>query len=327
MSVKRILTIAGMAVAGLVLIILAFTTWYTVDEGEQAVIITFGKADETITESGLKFKLPWPVQKVEKLSKETFSTTFGYNQDEDGNLISYDKETKMITGDEYIVLADLVVQWKITEPVKYLFNSENPRELLHDATAASIRSIIGSSPIDDALTDGKAEIEAETRDLLSTLVDKYDIGISIQGVKLQDVELPNEEVRSAFTAVTDARETKSTKINQAKKYENQKKNEATGERDAILSRAQGDKTSRIEQAHGDVAVFNKLYGEYRDNQEITRERLVLETLEQVLPGAKIYIMNDGEGTVKYLPIQPPQQAAPQSTDQNAQEEGGENNGQ
>ncbi|MCM3086408.1 FtsH protease activity modulator HflK [Bhargavaea ginsengi] len=327
MSVKRILTIAGMAVAGLVLLILAFTTWYTVDEGEQAVIITFGKADETITESGLKFKLPWPVQKVEKLSKETFSTTFGYDQDADGNLISYDKETKMITGDEYIVLADLVVQWKITEPVKYLFNAEDPRELLHDATAASIRSIIGSSPIDDALTDGKAEIEAETRDLLSNLIDKYDIGISIQGIKLQDVELPNEEVRSAFTAVTDARETKSTKINQANKYENQKKNEAQGELDAILSRAQGDRTSRIEQAHGDVAVFDKLYEEYRNNQDITRQRLILETLEQVLPGAKIYIMNDNEGTVKYLPIQPPQQPAPPAAGEGNQEEGGAGDGQ
>lgn len=328
MSVKRILTIAGMAVAAAVLLILVFTTWYTVDEGEQAVIITFGNADETVVESGLKFKLPWPVQSVEKLSKETFSTTFGYNQDESGELISYDKETKMITGDEYIVIADLVVQWKITEPVKYLFNSENPREMLHDATAASIRSIIGSSPIDDALTDGKAEIEAETRDLLADLIERYDIGIAIQGVKLQDVELPNTEVRDAFTAVTDARETKSTKINQARKYENQKKNEAEGEKDAILSRAQGDKIARIEQATGDVAVFDKLYAEYSNNKEITRERLILETIEQVLPGANLYIMNDDGGTMKYLPLIPGQQGtvqAPEEEDKK-QEEGGKDDG-
>ncbi|MET3575957.1 FtsH protease activity modulator HflK [Bhargavaea ullalensis] len=328
MSAKRILTIAGMAVAAVVVLVVLFTTWYTVDEGEQAVIITFGKADETVTDSGLKFKLPWPVQSVEKLSKETYSTSFGYNQDESGELISYDKETKMITGDEYIVIADLVVQWKITEPVKYLFNSENPRELLHDATAASIRSIIGSSPIDDALTDGKAEIEADTRDLLADLVERYDIGIAVQGVKLQDVELPNAEVRDAFTAVTDARETKSTKINQARKYENQKKNEAAGERDAVLSRAQGDKTARIEQASGDVAVFDKLYAEYSNNKEITRERLILETLEQVLPGANLYIMNDDGGTMKYLPLipgtQPPQAPAQEDTEK---KEGGEGNGQ
>ena len=132
----------------------------------------------------------------------------------------------MITGDEYIVLADLVVQWKITDPEKYLFNSQNPKEILHDATSASIRSIIGSSTIDAALTDGKAEIEAKTRDLLTSLMTNYDIGISIQGVKLQDVELPNADVRAAFTAVTDARETKSTKINEAERYKNQRENEA-----------------------------------------------------------------------------------------------------
>lgn len=303
MSVRRILTTLGMAIAALILLVIGFTTWYTVDESEQAVVITFGQANTTVTDSGLHFKLPWPIQHVEVLSKETYSLKFGYKQDESGDLVEYDKETKMITGDEYIVLTDLVVQWKITEPQKYLFHAENPKEILHDATSASIRSIIGSSTIDAALTDGKADIEAETRDLLATLIEKYDIGVVIQGVKLQDVELPNAEVRAAFTAVTDARETKNTKINEAQKYANQKNNEATGERDAIKSRATGQKTARIEQAHGDVAVFNKLYEEYKGNKEITRQRLVLETLEQVLPNAKLYIMNDSGETVKYLPLQ------------------------
>lgn len=303
MSVRRILTIIGMALTGLILIIIGFTTWYTVDESEQAVVITFGQANTTITDSGLHFKLPWPIQHVEVLSKETYSLKFGYKQDKSGDLVSFDKETKMITGDEYIVLTDLVVQWKITEPQKYLFHSESPKEILHDATSASIRSVIGSSTIDAALTDGKAEIEAKTRDLLATLIDKYDIGVIIQGVKLQDVELPNADVRAAFTAVTDARETKNTKINEAKKYENQKQNEAAGERDAIKSRAIGQKTARIEQAHGDVALFKDLHAEYEKNKGITRQRLVLETLEKVLPHAKIYIMNDQGETLKYLPLQ------------------------
>ena len=302
MSVKRILMMIGMGILGVMLLIVGFTTWYTVDESEQAVVITFGKANTEVTDSGLHFKLPWPIQHVEMLSKETFSLKFGYKQ-EDGELVSFDPETKMITGDEYIVLTDLVVQWKITEPNKFLFNSENPKEILHDATSASIRSIIGSSTIDAALTDGKAEIEAETREFLATLIDKYDIGIAVQGVKLQDVELPNAEVRAAFTAVTDARETKNTKINEARKYENQKKSEAIGERDAIKSRAIGQKTARIEQAHGDVPLFKNLHVEYENNKAITRQRLVLETLEQVLPKAKIYIMNDNGETVKYLPLQ------------------------
>ncbi|MFS0574882.1 FtsH protease activity modulator HflK [Sporosarcina sp. 179-K 3D1 HS] len=325
MSTRRIFMTFGMAVVGLILLIIAFTTWYTVDESEQAVVITFGKADTTITDSGLHFKLPWPIQRAEVLSKETYSLQFGYKQDPSGELVSFDKETKMITGDEYIVLADLVVQWKITEPQKYLFNAENPMEILEDATSASIRSVIGSSTIDSALTDGKAEIEANTRELLASLMEKYDIGIAVQGVKLQDVELPNAEVRAAFTAVTDARETKETKTNEAEKYNNQKTNEAIGERDAIKSRALGQKTARIEQARGDVALFNNLYAEYAKNKAITRQRLVIETLEQVLPKAKIYIMNDSGETVKYLPLQQLEnQAVPPAE---AKQEGGGTNGQ
>lgn len=323
MSVRKILVTLGMVIAGLLLILIGFTTWYTVDESEQAVVITFGQAGETVTNSGLHFKLPWPIQYVETLSKETYSLKFGYKQDETGELVSYDKETKMITGDEYIVLTDLIVQWKITEPQKYLFNSESPKETLHDATSASIRSVIGNSTIDAALTDGKAEIEAKTRDLLATLVEKYDIGIMIQGVKLQDVELPNAEVRAAFTAVTDARETKNTKENEAKKYENQKINEAAGERDAIKSRAMGGKTARIEQALGDVALFKDLQAEYEKSKGITRQRLILETLENVLPNAKLYIMNDSGETLKYLPLEQLKNNPPVNGNEEAEKNNGE----
>lgn len=286
-------------------IIIAFTTWYTVDESEQAVVITFGKSGEMMTEAGLHFKLPWPIQKVEVLSKETFSLEFGYKERSQKDMDIYPSETKMITGDEFFVLTDLVVQWKITDPKKYLFNSDDPIELLHSATSSAIRSIIGSSKIDAALTDGKSDIEANTRELLTQLIEKYDIGISVLGVKLQDVELPNEEVRAAFTAVTDAREMKNTKMNQAYKYENQRISEVQGEVSAIKSKAEGQKVARIEQAVGDVAVFKQLYNEYKNNKAITRERLVIETLETVLPHAQIYIMNDDEGsTLKYLPLQP-----------------------
>lgn len=308
MSVKRALFISGLTIISIISIIIIFTTWYTVDESEQAVVITFGQATETVTDSGLHFKLPWPIQKVEVLSKETYSLQFGYETTKDGEIITKDSETKMITGDENIVLTDLVVQYKISDPVKYLFHSDDPKQLLHHATSSAIRSIIGSSTIDEALTDGRAEIENQTRDLLVSVTEKYDIGVTILAVKLQDVELPNKEVRAAFTAVTDARETKNTKINEAKKYENQKLSEARGEKDAIISRAEAEKIARIQQAQGDVAVFNKLYNEYVRNPQVTRQRLVLETLEEVLPGAKIYIMNDKGETLKYLPLQPQQTA-------------------
>lgn len=322
MTTKRVLSIIGLSVVGILLLVAVFTSWYTVDESEQAVIITFGEAGEPVTESGLHFKMPWPIQKAEVMSKETYSLQFGYDQNAEGEVTSYDKETKMITGDENIVLTDLVVQWKITDPKKFLFNAEDPREMLHDATSASIRSIIGSSLIDDALTSGKAEIEAETRDLLSSLIEEYDIGISVLAVKLQDVELPNEEVRAAFTNVTDARETMNTKINEANKYENQKRNEALGEKSAINSRAEAQKVERVEQATGDVAVFDKLYAEYEGNPEVTKQRLIMETLESVLPDAKLYIMNDDEGTIKYLPLGEMQTVVPPAAEEETEEGGG-----
>ena len=303
MSLKRIYMSVGTVFLIIILGIVILTTWYTVDESQQAVILTFGEAKEGTSEPGLHFKLPWPIQQVEKLSKETFSLQFGYKE-EKGEITEFPEETKMITGDENIVLADLVVQWKITDPTKFLYNSENPEEILYDTTSASLRSIIGSSKIDDALTSGKAEIEADVRDLLSNLIKKYDIGISILAVKLQDVELPNDEVRKAFTDVTDARETMNTKINEARKYENKRINEAEGEKEAIIFNAQGDKAARIEQARGDVAVFDKLYEEYRLNPAITKERLIIETIEQVLPNAEVYIMNDDGNTLKYFPIRP-----------------------
>jgi len=147
---------------------------------------------------------------VEKLSKETFSLDLRFSPEEDG--ASAAEETKMITGDENIVIADVVVQWRITDPVKYLYNIDNPEQALFNATSASLRSIIGNSQIDEALTDGRAEIEANVRELLTRLVEEYDMGISIMNVKLRNVDLPNDEVREAFTRVTDARETMNTKI-------------------------------------------------------------------------------------------------------------------
>ena len=323
-SIRRIYTIIGAVLLAAVLLIVAFTTWYTVDESDQAVIITFGEVEEGISEPGLHFKMPWPIQSVEKLSKETFSLKFGYSE-ENGEVKSFPKDTKMITGDENIVLADMVVQWKITDPEKYLFNSEDPEEILYDATSASLRSIIGSSEIDDALTSGKVEIEENVQELLISLMEKYDIGISVLAVKLQDVDLPNDEVRKAFTDVTSARETMNTKINEAKKYSNQRTREAEGEEDALISKAEADKTARIEKARGEVANFNAVLSEYEKAEGITEKRLILETIDQVLPGAPIYFMKDDGSTMKYLPIGELQKKKEEPKPET--EEGSEKNGQ
>lgn len=291
-----------------VLIVAAFlmiggTSFYTVDQTEYAVLVTFGKPSTTIISPGLRFKLPYPIQEVKKLSRETFSLTFGYEEGQNG-VTTKEKDAKMITGDENIILADLEVQWQIIDPIAFLYNSEDPINILMNATSSSLRSVIGSSLVDDALTDGRTRIMNDIRDMLVSMVDSYDVGIAIRNVNLQDVDLPNDEVSDAFKKVASAREDRITKINQANRYRAEKINTAEGQKEALISRAQGDKVTRIEQARGDVAQFDAIYSEYSNNKTITRDRLMIETLEEILPNIKIYIMKESEGssTVKYLPL-------------------------
>lgn len=275
---------------------------YTVDQTEYAVISTFGKPNTEIVSSGLKVKLPYPIQTVDKLSKETFSTTIGYSVDGQDQILIEDKEAQMITGDENIILADLEIQWKIDDPIAFLYNTSEPRTILLNATSSSLRGVVGSSKVDDVLTDGRAKIITDIRDNLAELIEEYHAGISIINVNLQDVDLPTEEVDRAFKAVTDAREERLTKINEAKKYRNEKINEVIGEKDAILSKAEATSVSYVEKAKGDTARFNSLYNEYVNNSATTKQRLITETLNAVLKDATLYITDGSDSTMKYLPI-------------------------
>ncbi|MCR3921712.1 MAG: FtsH protease activity modulator HflK [Firmicutes bacterium] len=300
-SKKLIGSFLGIVLVGILVLSLA-TCWFTVDQSEQAIVVTLGKPNPAIVSAGLNFKLPYPIQQVEKMSRETFSLTFGYEENDAGDYTVHEQDAKMVTGDENIILADLEVQWRITDPVAFLYNTENPHTILYNATSASLRGIIGSATVDDALTDGRSEIMNDVRELLSSKVELYNIGITIVNVNLQDVDLPNEEVSLAFRKVTDAREERNTKINEANRYRNENLNIAKGESAAMISRAEGQRIARIEGARGDVAKFNAIYAEYGNNKSITRQRLILEVMDEILPGAQIYIMNEGSDTVKYLPL-------------------------
>jgi len=299
---KRTPTFFALILVAAVIIWLGGTSFYTVDQTEYAVLETFGKPDTNLVQPGLRFKLPYPIQNVRKLSRETFSLTFGYEESQDGTTLQ-EKDAKMITGDENIILADLEVQWQIVDPIAFLYNTEDPVKILMNATSSALRGVIGSSVVDDALTDGRTRIMNDTRDTLVSLVENYEIGVAIRNVNLQDVDLPNEQVSDAFKKVASAREERITKINQANRYRNEKINTAEGQKAALISRAEGDKVARIEKARGDVAQFNAIYSEYVTNKTITRDRLIIETLEQILPDVQIYIMQEGGGnTVNYLPL-------------------------
>lgn len=284
-------------------LVLGSTSFYTVDQTEYAVLVTFGKPSTAIVSPGLRFKLPYPIQTVNKVSRETFSLTLGYEERSEGVSVK-EQEAKMITGDENIILADLEVQWQVIDPIAFIYNAEEPVDILTNATSSALRGVIGSSVVDDALTDGRTRIMNDIRDTLVTMIDSYDIGIAIRNVNLQDVDLPTDEVSDAFKKVASAREERITKINQANRYKNEKINTAEGQKAALISEAEGVKVSRIEQARGDVAQFDAIYSEYINNKDITRDRLMIETLERVLPDVQIYIMqeNEGSNTVKYLPL-------------------------
>lgn len=291
----------GIAIIAIAIFALS-SSFYTVDQTEFAVLTTFGKPSSDIIGSGLKFKLPYPIQKVYKLSKETFSLTLGYK--ETGDQIQVNQaESKMITGDENIVLADLEVQWKIVDPIAFLYNTSDPKTILHNATSSSLRSIIGSATVDDALTDGRTKIINDIRDNLIELTNHYNLGISIINVNLQDVDLPTQEVDAAFKSVTDAREERITKINEANKYRNEKINQVEGEQSAIISKAEGEKISLVEKAKGDVAQFNAIYSEYKNNPETTRHRLIIEAIQLAFKDSRVIIVDDSGNTVKYLPLE------------------------
>jgi membrane protease subunit HflK len=291
----------GLGVAALFVVIIGYSSFYTVQEQERAAILTLGKYSHETT-AGLHFKWPYPIQQVKIVPAELTQRIYiGYRQD--GDVITpVEEESMMITGDENIVSADAVVQWKISSIRDYLYNIDNPEQFLRNAASSSIRSVIGSEKLDYAITDGKTEIQDKVRERLIELQGKYHTGMQIVDIKFQDIEPPSGQVEDAFREVTNAREEKNTKINNASKYENDKIPKARGEAQALLENAEGVKKSRILNAEGDVAQFNAIYAEYSKSPVVTKSRLIVETLEKILPNAKIFISDSSGDTVKYLPI-------------------------
>lgn len=289
---------------GIIIILVALLAWtmfYTVEEHERAAVLTFGKYTKDVG-AGLHFKAPYPIQRVIKVpANKTQRIHIGYRE-ENGQIVPVPEEALMITGDENIVSADAVVEWKISDIEKYLYNIDSPEAFLRNAASAAIRSVIGSTPLDYAITEGKTVIQGEAKKKLIEHQERYNTGIQILDLKFQDIEPPEGEVQAAFKEVTNAREEKNTKINNARKYENDVIPKARGEAQALIENAEAVKKSRTLNAEGDVAKFNAIYAEYLTNPEVTEERLILETLEKIYPNAQI-IITDGSGeTVKYLPL-------------------------
>jgi membrane protease subunit HflK len=292
-------------VIGIIVLFVAVTGFsmvYTVQEQEQAAILTFGQYTDTQSESGLHFKLPYPIQSVVIVPANLQQKIQVGYRETNGNFVPVEEEALMITGDENIVSADAVVEWKILDIRNYLYNIDNPEIFLRNAASAAIRSVIGSTKLDYAITEGKTVIQSEVKIKLEELMKRYNSGIQIIDLKFQDIEPPEGQVQQAFKDVTNAREEKNTKINQAQKYVNDRLPKARGESQAILENAEAVKKSRILNAQGDVAKFNAVFAEYAKNPDVTKNRLILETLETIMPNAKIVVTDGSGSTVNYLPL-------------------------
>jgi len=279
---------------------------FMVAPDEQGVIRRFGKFVR-IESPGLNYHLPYPIETVvtpavtQVKRVEIGFRTLNYNQP-----IRYQEipdEALMLTGDENIVSADAIVQYKIKDPVSYLFNIILPEETVKNAAEATLRQVIGERKIDEALTVGKYEIQEETKKLLQDLLDSYKSGIFIVAVQLQDVN-PPKEVQEAFKDVASAKEDKSKYINQAQGYENDLIPKARGEAVKITKEAEGYKIERIKKAEGETEKFNKILTEYKKGQYVTQTRLYLETMEEIFPNVNKIIVNlkENQSLINLLPL-------------------------
>jgi membrane protease subunit HflK len=288
------------AAAGLILlIIIFFNSFYTIREQEQAVVTTFGNA-KTVSSAGLHFKIPL-IQKVHKVDTTIQSLTIGYDQVTNAKI---EAESMMITSDYNFVNIDFFVEYKVSDPIKSLYASEDPVTILKNIAQSSIRAIVGSYNVDSVITTGKYEIQSSIKESILNKLTEHDIGIQLVNITIQDSEPPTEEVMEAFKAVETAKQGKETALNNASKYRNEKIPQAEAQVDKIIQEAESAKAKRINEAQAEVAKFNEMYQEYVKNPLITKQRMFYEAMEDVLPSLKVIIDTGEQGVQKILPLEP-----------------------
>ncbi len=294
-----------LVVLAIVIAAALFNAFYNVSEQEQAIVTTFGKVTD-IRGAGLYFKIPF-VQKVNKVDTTTHGMPIGYRSSDDpydaygsydgfGSSDSYDTvehESVMITKDFNFVDVDFYLEYRVSDPVKYLYASSDPKQILRNLAMACIRSTVINYNVDDVITTGKSQIQAEVREKLEEELATNDIGLQVVNLTVQDAEPPTDLVMAAFKAVETAKQGKETTVNNAKRYRSEQIPQAEAEADRITQEAEGKKEARIAEAEGQTARFEKLYEEYIKNPLITRQRMFYEALEEILPKLKV-VISDGD---------------------------------
>lgn len=266
---------------------------YTVGPESQGVVLRFGKHVAT-TGPGIHYRLPWPIGSVRVVPvSEIQRVEIGFRTVSTSPRPIYQvvpEESTMLTGDENIIIAETIVQYRIKDAADFLFNVRDPEGAVKRATQAALRQVVGSHVVDDVLTTGKAQIQDEVRQTVQEILDLYGAGILVVAVQLQDVH-PPDPVIGAFQDVASAREDQARIVNQAEAYANEVVPRARGEAAAIIQQAEAYKASRIARAQGDAERFRLLAEAYRTSPEVTRTRLYLEAMEEILPEIRKVIVD------------------------------------
>jgi membrane protease subunit HflK len=292
----------GLIVA-VALVLWVLSGFYIVHQGERGVVLRFG-AKAGVTDAGMRWHWPFPIERVEKVNVLTVSQLgIGYRNDpRSDTLIKQPREALMLTGDENIVDVGFNVQYQINDAEKYLFNVSNPETTIQQATESAVREVVGRSTLDFVLTEGREAIDSSVKELLQKILDRYDAGIYVVSVNMRSAQ-PPDEVRPAFDDVNKAREDRERKKNEAEAYANDVVPRARGDAARLIQEAEGYKASSIARAEGDARRFSQVASEYVKAPGVTRERLYIETMEQVFSNTtKVLVDQKGGNNLIYLPL-------------------------
>lgn len=285
-----------------------FTIFYTVPAESEAVVTRFGRFDRT-AEPGLKLKLPWGMERVQSLPvRRQLKAEFGFatpgasNPHQATDPTEQAVEKRMVTGDLNVALVEWVVQYRIHDPRAFLFHVRDPELTLRDLSESVMRQVIGDRTVDEVITVGRQDIEFEALRELQRLIGQYDLGLSIDQVQLKDVN-PPEPVQASFNEVNQAQQERERLINLAKGQFNKAIPQARGTADQQIAEAEGYAAKRVNEAEGDVSRFTSLLAQYSKAPAITRQRLYLETLQEVVPRLGRRVVVDAE-LHQFLPLLP-----------------------
>ena len=296
MNIKAI----GLAVAVILILSFFFSLWFTVEPEEVGVVLQFGKFTRTV-DPGLNFKMPFGIEKVYKVPVERqLKLEFGFRTATPGvrtryAATNYQEESLMLTGDLNAAEVEWIVQFRISDPYKFLFRVRNAEQTFRDINEAVMRKVVGDRTVDEVLTVGRQEVATTVTVKLQELCDQYETGIKVDQVVLQDVN-PPELVKPAFNEVNEAQQEREKLINQAKSEYNKVIPKAKGEASRTIEEAKGYALERVNNARGEAARFSAVFREYSKAKVVTRQRIYLETMNDVMQKVGRKLITDEEAT-------------------------------